>query len=133
MSAMESEIRDARLRTGPALAVAAVSAALGSRFFLVIWKYSINVFFYDQWEYLTPFFRHQPGLAELFFLQHGPHREGIGLLADSFLYPLTHWNARVDSFIIGGCIFAAMLLALRLKCKLFGALSYSDVVIQSSF
>lgn len=33
-----------RLRLGPGLAVAAVIAALGSRFFLIIWKYSINVF-----------------------------------------------------------------------------------------
>lgn len=70
-----------RLRLGPGLAVAAVIAALGSRFFLIIWKYSINVFFYDQWSYLTPFFRHQPSLAELFFWQHGEHFEGVGLIA----------------------------------------------------
>jgi hypothetical protein len=126
-------VRDTRLRTGPLLAIAAVIAALGSRFFLVIWKYSINVFFYDQWEYLAPFFRHQPSLAELFFLQHGPHREGIGLFADKFLYPLTHWNARVDSFTIGVSILVAMLLALRLKCKLYGALSYSDLAIPVIF
>lgn len=126
-------VPDSRPRIGPVLAIAAVSLALGARFFLIIWKYSINVFFYDQWEYLTPFFRHQPSFAELFFLQHGPHREGIGLFADKFLYPLTHWNARVDSFLIGGSIFAAMLLALRLKCKLYGALSYSDLAIPLIF
>ena len=119
--------------TGPVLAIAAFIAVLGARLFLVIWKYSINVFFYDQWEYLTPFFRHQPSIAELFFLQHGPHREGVGLLADKFLYPLTHWNARVDSFIIGATIFVAMLLALRLKCRLFGPLAYSDVAIPVIF
>jgi len=119
--------------TGPGLAVAAVVVMLGVRFFLVISKYSINVFFYDQWDYLTPFFRHQPSIAELFFWQHGPHREGIGLIADKFLFPVTHWNARTDSFLIGGSIFAAMLLALRLKCKLFGALSYSDVAIPLIF
>jgi hypothetical protein len=124
---------DRRLRMGPALAVATLAAVLGTRFFLVIWRYSINVFFYDQWEYLTPFFRHQPGFTELFFLQHGPHREGIGLFAEKFLYPLTHWNARVDSFIVGGSIFAAMLLALWLKWKLFGALSYSDLAIPLIF
>jgi hypothetical protein len=126
-------VPDRRLRPGPALAIAAVIAALGTRFFLIIWKYSINVFFYDQWEYLSPFFHHEPGFAELFFLQHGPHREGIGLFADKFLYPLSHWNARVDSFIIGGTIFAAMLLALRLRYRLFGALSYSDLAIPVIF
>ncbi len=39
----------------------------------------------------------------------------------------------MDSFIVGASIFAAMLLALRLKCKLFGALSYSDVSIPVIF
>jgi len=126
-------IRDRRLLTGPVLAISAVIAALGARFFLVIWKYAINVFFYDQWSYLTPFFRHQPGFAELFFWQHGEHFEGVGLIADKFLYPLTHWNARVDPFFIGCSIFAAMLLALRLKLKLFGALSYPDVAIPVIF
>ena len=126
-------VRNRRLRLGPGLAVAAVIAALGSRFFLIIWKYSINVFFYDQWSYLTPFFRHQPSLAELFFWQHGEHYEGVGLIADKFLYPLTHWNARVDSFLIGVSIFAAMLLALELKCKLYGPLAYSDVAIPLIF
>ncbi len=126
-------VRDGRWRTGPVMAIAAAIAVLGIRFFLVIWKYSMNVFFYDQWEYLTPFFRHPPSIAELFFLQHGPHREGVGLLADKFLYPLTHWDARVDSYVIGGTIFAAMLLALWLKCKLYGTLSYSDLAIPVIF
>jgi hypothetical protein len=125
--------RVGRLCTLPAFAVAGVMAALGARFFLVISQYSVNVFFYDQWDFLTPFFRHQPGIAELFFWQHGPHREGIGLIADRFLYPLTHWNARTDSFLIGGSIFAAMLLALLLKRKLYGPLSYSDLAIPLIF
>jgi hypothetical protein len=143
MSAIESlgvaehsgSARSRRLRTGPALAIAAVIAALGSRFFLIIWKYSINVFFYDQWEYMTPFFRHRPSLTELFFLEPagGPQREGLGLIPDKFLYPLTHWNVRIDAFIVGGSIFVAMLLALRLKRKLCGALSYSDLAIPVIF
>jgi hypothetical protein len=126
-------ISDKRPSIGPVLAITALSVALGVRFFLIIWKYSINVFFYDQWSYLTPFFRHQPSIAELFFWQHGEHFEGVGLIADKFLYPLTHWNTRVDSFLVGGCIFAAMLLALRLKCKLIGPLSYSDLAIPLIF
>jgi len=126
-------VRDQHLRVGPALAIAAAVIALGVRFFLIVSKYSVNIFFYDQWEYLTPFFRHRPSLTEVFFLQHGPHREGIGLFAEKFLYPLTHWNARVDAFIVGGAIFAAMLVALLLKYKLFGELSYSDVSIPLIF
>jgi hypothetical protein len=126
-------VRDRRLRIGPVLAIAAAIAALGSRFFLVISKYSVNVFYLDQWEYLVPFFRNKPSTAELFFWQNGPHREGIGLIADKFLYPLTHWNARVDAFVVGGTIFAAMLLALRLKYRLFGTVSYADLAIPAIF
>ncbi|MGA7907444.1 MAG: hypothetical protein WCA16_08580 [Candidatus Sulfotelmatobacter sp.] len=117
----------------PVLVVVGVIGVLGARFLGVIRKYSVNLLYLDQWGYLTPFFRHQPSIAELFFRQHGPHREGIGLIADKFLYPLTHWNSRVDSFLIGASIFAAMLLALLLKCKLYGALSSSDVAIPVIF
>ena len=143
MTAMESpgatdrsgNVRDTRFRTGPLLAIAAAIAALGSRFFLIIWKYSINVFFYDQWEYMAAFFRHRPSITELFFLEPagGPIREGLGLIPDRFLYPFTHWNVRIDAFIVGGSIFAAMLLALLLKRKLYGALSYSDLAIPLIF
>lgn len=125
--------RTSHLLTGPALAVIAAIVALGVRFFMVISKSAVNIFFYDQWDFLTPFFRHEPTIAKLFFWQHGPHREGVGLIADKFLYPLTHWNTRVDSFLIGGIIVVAMLLALHLKRKLFGAISYSDVAIPVIF
>src|SRR5205814_8981884 len=94
------------------LALFAAAVLLGSGFFIFIYKYSVNVFFWGQWDYLTPFFRGNPPLIELFLHQHGPHREGVGLIADKLLYPLTHWNARTDSFLIGTCIFCAMLLAL---------------------
>ena len=117
----------------PRAAVGATVALLGFRFFRFISKYSVNIFFGDDWGNRTPFFLHTPGLRELFFEQWGPHREGLGLLADKFLYPVTKWNVRVDSFLIGGCIFAAMLLALLLKRKLFGPVSYSDGAIPVIF
>src|SRR5580700_6447600 len=120
---------DGRFRFGPALAVSVAVAALGVRFFLFIKEYSVNIFFMDQWDYLRLFFNRQANVASLFFLEHAPHREGVGLLPNLLLYPLSHWNARVDSFVIGGAVFAAMLIALWLKCRLYGPLSYSDVAI----
>src|SRR6202051_923979 len=123
-------MNDIRSRIGPAIAVALFAAVLGTRFFWIIRKYSVNIFFMDQWDYLTPFFQQKATFANLFFLEHGPHREGIGLLPDKFLYPLTHWDVRVDSYLIGGALFIAMLLALRLKYRLFGSLSYTDVAIR---
>jgi hypothetical protein len=121
------------LLVSPSLAVSAAVVAVGSVFFRFIWKYSVNIFFWDQWDWLTPFFHHSPGLRELFFEQWGPHREGVALIADKALYALTSWNTRAESFMIGACIFVAMLLALVLKRKLFGSLTYSDLAIPLTF
>jgi hypothetical protein len=116
-------------RLGPLLTVSTVTAVLGCRFFLLIAKYSVNVLRWDQWDYLGPFFAGNPPLLKLFQQQNGPHREGIGLLADKFLYPITQWNTRVDAFLIAGCIAGATILALLLKKRLFGAITYSDIAI----
>jgi len=113
--------------------VGAVALILGLRFFFLISRYSVNILFYDQWDFLGSFFDHDPGIAELFLLQHGPHREGVGLIADKFLYAVTSWSVRSESFMIGLCIFVAMLLALRLKKRLFGRMDYSDVLIPMIF
>jgi hypothetical protein len=127
------DMNDIYFHMGPSITVALAAAVFGTRFFWIIRKYSVNIFFRDQWDYLTLFFNHQSSIRHLFFWEHGPHREGIGLLPDKFLYPLFHWDARVDSYLIGGAIFAAMVLALLLKYRLFGSLSYSDVAIPVIF
>ena len=120
-------------RHAPVFAVAATAVVLGYRFFHFISLYSINVLVFDQWDFLTDFFEGTPTLAKLFFRQHGPHREGVGLIADKVLYPLTRWNVRVESFMIGSCIVVAMLLALVLKRRLFGRFTFSDVAIPMMF
>lgn len=117
----------------PALTVAAATVVLAARLFGVIQKYSVNILYSDQWDYLGLFFQDQASIVKLFLHQHGPHREGLGLLPDKALYPVTHWNSRVDSFVIGIIILAATLAALRLKCKLFGPLDYADVFIPVVF
>lgn len=121
------------LRPGPALFVVLAILALGYNFFSFVSRYSVNVLFFDQWDFLKPFFRGGATLKDLFLLQHGPIREGVGILADKILYSLTRWNVRAESFLIGGCIFAAMLLALLIKTRLFNRLSYSDVLIPLMF
>jgi hypothetical protein len=123
----------AKQAIGPLLAIAVVASALGIRFFLFISRYSVNVLFFDQWDFLDSFFLGRPGFAQLFFRQHGPHREGVGLVADWFLYSATRWNVRAESFLIGACIFIAMVLALWIKKKLFGTLEYPDVAIPLIF
>jgi hypothetical protein len=117
----------------PSLFLTASVIVLGWRFFRFIWKYSVNVLYWDQWGYLNSFFGQSPRIKELFFKQWGPHREGIGLIPDMILYPLTKWNTRAESLMIGGIIFLAMIVALRVKSKLFGPFTYSDVGIPLMF
>ena len=117
----------------PAMALAICTIALGSRFFLFVHRYAVNVFFWDQWDFLDGFFHNQAGLVRLFLWQHGPHREGIGLIADKYLYAWSHWNERVDSFVIGGCVIAATALALVLKRRVFGSFAVSDIAIPAIF
>jgi hypothetical protein len=121
------------MASGPLLAIIAVVVALGSKFFLFIYDYAVNIFYWDQWDFLTPFFQGRTALTNLFLYQYGPHRMGLGLISLKLLYPATHWSARAESFLIGGCIFAAMLLALFLKRQLFGAFAYSDAAIPLLF
>jgi len=118
---------------GPVLVLGTVILAFSYNFFGFISKYSVNVLFYDQWDFLRLFFGGNASLGELFLMQHGPIREGVGILADKYLYALTDWNVRAEAFMIGGCLFVAMLLALLLKKRLFGRLSYSDVAIPIMF
>jgi hypothetical protein len=120
-------------RAWPVAFVFLVTLAAAIRLAEFIERYSVNVFFYDQWDFLRNFFAGDPSLSALFYLQHGPHREGVGLLLDKYLYPLTSWNARVDSYITWACLIAAALLALELKRRLFGRIDYWDAVIPMLF
>ncbi len=117
----------------PALAVWTLSVALGFRLYLIISKYSVNLPFWDQWDFYRPLFD-KASLWRLFLWQHGPHREGIGLVLDKFLLDFTHWSTRAEALVIGGLVSVAMLLALHLKRKLFGGgIAFSDVLIPLMF
>lgn len=93
---------------------------------------SVDIPYWDQWDFYTPLFNHA-SLWRIFAWQHGPHREGIGLVADKFLLQWTHWSARAESLLIVGCFCAAAVAAVYLKVKLFGRLTYSDAVIPCMF
>src|SRR5262249_41642939 len=65
----------------------------------------------------------------MFNWQHGPHRQGLGALFEKPVDPLSGWNSRVESFVVGGVVVVAALCALLLKRRLYGRLVLSDVVI----
>ena len=88
MTTVFERIHRAARKVPPAAFVSAFAVLLTFRFFSVISRYSVNLLFGDQWDFLSSFFDHDPTFIELFFWQHGPHREGVGLLADK--NPLLH-------------------------------------------
>ena len=125
----------------PVIVVSTVLLATACRLVLVVWRYSVNLIFWDQWDFYTPLFNHA-SLWQIFTWQHGPHREGIGLVLDKFVLESTRWNSRAEALFMVAALFAAALVALRLKQKLFGStfgsqrhrgLDYSDIAIPCLF
>jgi hypothetical protein len=115
------------------LSLIAVTVFAGFHLLRIIDYCAVNLLFSDQWDFMRLFFGKNPSWMQLFLLQHGPIREGLGLIVDKYLYAWTDWNARAEAFLIAGFVFAAMLLALLLKRKLFGRLSYADIAIPLMF
>jgi hypothetical protein len=116
----------------PVVFVATAFLATASWLALVVWRYSVNILFWDQWDFYTPLFNHA-SLWQIFTWQHGLHREGIGLVLDKFVLESTRWNSRAEALFMVGALFAAALVALRLKQRLFGSLQYSDIVMPCLF
>ncbi len=129
-SSKSSEALPTQLSTDP-IALATIlcfTLFLAWRMFSWTNLYAVDLMYMDQWDFYTPLFEHA-GPAQLFTWQHGPHRQGIGMLVIAVLAKLTHWNAKADAFAVAGALCAATILALLLKRRLFGALTWSDLLI----
>jgi hypothetical protein len=98
------------------------------RWFFLIDKYSVNMLFWDQWDFMGGLFEHK-GPWELFSWQHGPHRQGVGFFLTKLTADLSGWNTRVECFMIGSVICLAAIIALLLKRRLTGGISAFDLAI----
>ena len=121
----------------PVVVVLVVFLATAFRLVLAVRRYSVNLVFWDQWDFYTPLFNHA-SLWRIFTWQHGPHREGIGLVLDKLVLESTRWNSFAEALFMVGALFAAAVVALRLKQKLFSSgvvcgFEYSDLVIPCLF
>jgi hypothetical protein len=112
----------------PIILVLIVFAATLSRLVAVVNRYSVNMIFWDQWDFYTPLFNRAP-LWRIFTWEHAPIREGLGLVLDKFVLDATRWNTRAEALFMVAVLFLATIAALALKQKLYGRWSYSDVVI----
>jgi hypothetical protein len=115
-----------------ALFVWVAALLLVSRFVWVVGRYSVNLFFFDEWDVYAGLFRGWPWWR--FFLQeHGPHRQGLGVVIVAWLLKASHWDSRVQAYAIAAAIVLAMLVAMRLKSRVFGPLQFSDVIFPVVF
>lgn len=116
----------------PIILVLAVFAAALFRLVAVVNRYSVNMIFWDQWDFYTPLFNHA-SLWQIFTWEHAPIREGVGLVLDKFVLDATRWNTHAEALFMVGILVLAAIAALALKQKLYSCVSYSDVVIPCLF
>jgi hypothetical protein len=131
------QAEDAQIKTrselGPLLLICACYLVVGTKFFVFINRYSVNLFFWDHWDFENgPLFEHHT-LWEIFRWQHGPHRQGFGGLLSALIDPLFHWSSRAQSFEAGILVLLASFCALWLKRRLWGRIDYFDAAIPLLF
>jgi len=113
--------------------VVGVAALLAYRFFRWIDQYAVNVLFWDQWGLAGSYFPKDVPLWKLFFIQHGPHRMGIGIIFEKLFFDATAWNTRAEAFALGVVVVFALGAALYLKRRLFGSWNAWDFVLPLMF
>jgi hypothetical protein len=116
----------------PLIVTLAVLVALTARTAVLVVRSAVDLPYMDQWDFYRPLFA-QASWWRTFAWQHGPHREGIGLVLDRLVLGATHWSAAAEALLVVLALAAAALVALRLKALLFGQLDYTDVVIPCFF
>ena len=93
--------------------MAAVFAALAIRQLELVNTHAVNMMYSDQFDIYQPMFLGQ-GWWDTFALQHGPHREGAGLVVTRILAAASGWNTRWDAFAASAVMILAAAIALRL-------------------
>ncbi|HEX7961968.1 MAG TPA: hypothetical protein VF493_18765, partial [Terriglobales bacterium] len=135
LSPAHSEDRQIEKRSelGPLLLIAACYLVAGAKFFIFINRYSVNLFFWDHWNFENgPLFEHH-SLWEIFRWQHGPPRLGLGALMSTLVDPLFQWSSRAQAFEAGILVLLASFCALWLKRRLWGRIEYCDAAIPFLF
>jgi len=105
---------------------------LAARLAMFIDRYTVNIVYWDQWDFLAGLFDGASPWA-LFRWQHGPQRQGIGNLILAVLYPATGWNGRADAAASAIALVLAGLAALWLVKRVCGSLRPWDVVVPLIF
>ena len=102
-----------------AVAAAGAFLWLAARQLIFVNLHAVNVLFWDQWDFYRPMFDNQ-GWWDTFSRQHGPHREGLGLVLTRLLDDASGWDSRWDAFAVCVIMIGAAALAGALALR-FGA------------
>jgi hypothetical protein len=105
-----------------------VTVLLSARLFVFVDEYAVNMPYWDQWDFLRPFFQEADLLTRV-LVQHGPHRQGLGALLLSVLYPLTQWDLRAECFVAAATLLVACGVYFGVKYRLNPRWSLTDLAI----
>lgn len=95
-----------------------------------VWQdLSVDVLYYDQWDFWSQMFRPDSNAWDMFNHQHGPHKMGLGYFFLYVVAQLSGWNLRTESLslvLVSGVTAAVFLY---LKYQMFRRWDWSDAVI----
>ena len=103
--------------------LALVTAAMAVQLFIKINRFAVNILFSDQWDTYQPIFNGD-NAWRIFTAQVGQLRLGVGGLLSAAVAEATNWNTRAESFFIGLTMVLIALVAVYLKHRLFGKLTF---------
>ena len=109
-----------------------LTALLFLNWLVAIARFQPNVLFMDQWDFFFHLF-YEGGWWDRFVHQHGPVREGLGLVISGWILEATDWDVRFDSVFGATSLLLSTLLALRLKWKMTGSVEVRDAWIPLLF
>ncbi|WP_221028886.1 hypothetical protein [Actomonas aquatica] len=112
----------------PELAIGCVTLLAVIRLVGLIDANAVDVLYQDQWDLLRPLFAGE-GAWTSFTWQHGPHRQGLGGLLQWWLYPLTGWNVRAESWSCLAVLLAASAIAVAVSQRLTKRLGWPAVLL----
>lgn len=109
-----------------------IFSVLVLRLFLFVDQYAVDLFFNDQWSYLTTSL-FPSSLAEGFFTPLGPHRIGLGYYFFKGVLSISDYNNRSIALMVAGFISLNAGIFTWLKGRMIGSLQLTDVFIPLIF
>lgn len=102
------------------------------RFFHLISLYSVNIPFWDQWDYFHTIWINESYFDSFLYI-HAPHRQGIAFVIDRFFLELSDLDTRVSSYLIGFIYVFASIIAIYIKRRLLGSNPLDSLTISILF